>query len=605
MKNFLLKYCFAAIITLAPLSAVYSATPYLTFSDLISGPDTGIGDGFGSGVIVTIWGQKLGNSQGDSKIYFTDSLGTQREAAHVYYWKNADGELPSGPANLNESHRMQEIAISIPDSADGAGTLQVEVNGQMSNTLPFTVRSGNIYHVTSGGSDSDNGSWASPWLTVEHAVDSAPAGSTTYIHNVDTGSNTTNRAIYWSNTSANSTLDAQFSIIAYPGYHPKVTGQAGIQGYRTTGMVVSKFDIYSSNYTSVDSNGQRVGSVIDGGMTFGILGTQNGRAIANRIGDIPGGCASKMQGAILGNAKFFDYVSNFKIFGNEIYEYGCNGSDKLHHTTYLTVRSDGDDTQVTPWEFGYNYLHDNKAKFGIHQYDQNEGCGDLTGPLHIHNNVITNQGGAGISVGSQCGWSMDVYIENNVLINVGLAADWDGLDPDTSDGPENGGIAVRDSGLLGTLYIRNNLIYKHTEDGQTRGGRGCLNLNGGGDNVSIIWTNNICYSEMDQPFVGTGFQAEAKLDNIQGSNNIWHYTGSSPSDAIVPSWDSAADTANPNVTVTGSTVSVATTSPAINNGTTTNIERDIYSNRRTAVIDIGPVEFLRAPPAAPTNFTVH
>ena len=128
---------------LMPLSA-YSKAPYLAFSDLISGPDTGMGDGVGSGTVVTIWGQNLGSAQLDSKIYFTDSSQTRREAAHVYYWKNADGELPSGPANLYESHRMQEIALSIPDSAAGLGLIHVEVNGKASNTLPFTVRTGNV-----------------------------------------------------------------------------------------------------------------------------------------------------------------------------------------------------------------------------------------------------------------------------------------------------------------------------------------------------------------------------------------------------------------------------------------------------------------------------
>jgi hypothetical protein len=65
--------------------------PRLNFSDLISGPSTGLGDGLGSGVIVTVWGQHLGSSQGSSEVVFTDSAGNELAAAHVYYWTNADG----------------------------------------------------------------------------------------------------------------------------------------------------------------------------------------------------------------------------------------------------------------------------------------------------------------------------------------------------------------------------------------------------------------------------------------------------------------------------------------------------------------------------------
>lgn len=564
--------------------------PSLAFTDLTSGPGTGLGDGRGDGAIVTVWGNDLGDDGG--RLVFEDSTGAQHEP-YVYYWKNADGTLPSGPANLFASHGMQEIAFSIPAGASqGAGKIYVEQDGHTSNALPFTVRSGNIYHVKADGSDSGDGSWASPWRTVTHADDTAPAGSTIYVHDVDTGDSSSANGIFWSNSAASSTLDAQFAITAYPGFQPSVTAQRAIEAYTADALVVSKLDLYASNYTAVDSNGQPTGPVIHFKGTYGIRSSKNGRAVANRIGDIPGGCASKTQGAIMGNAKWgTDRVSNFKVLGNEIYDYGCNGSSKLHHTTYMSIRSDGADLQVAPWEFGYNYLHGNKAKFGIHQFDQNDGCGDTTGPIRIYNNVIVDQAGAGISVGSQCDWSMDVEIDNNVLINVGLAADWDGVDPDTSNGPENGGIAIRDSGLLGTMHIRNNLVYGYSADGQTRGGRGCLNLNGSEDNVAIEWRNNVCYTQQDQPFVGAGYRGDSKYDNVTGSHNIWHYTGSNPSEAVVPAWGHNHSTADPLLSVTGARVSVRQGAPVIDQGLAPALMTDIYGRARDAAADIGPIEY--------------
>jgi hypothetical protein len=601
-----LKLIVVTIFIMAGSGNAWAAPPFLAFSDIISGPSSGLGDGKGEGVIVSVWGQNLGDTQETSQIFFEDSNGEVRPAPHTYYWKRADGVAPSGPANLSKSHRMQEIAFSIPRSALGPGRIFTRVNGARSNTLDFTVRPGSIFFISAKGTDSSGGgSFSNSWRTVAYADSRAPNGSTIYILDVDTGDRNSQRAIYWNKTNASSTLDAQFAFIAYPGYQPKVIAQRAVENHTTQGMVVSKLDIYASNYLAVDSNGQPSGKRISNGGTYGIQSTKNGRAIGNRIGDIPGGCASKWNGAINGNARTGDKVSNFKGLGNEIYDYGCNGTDKLHHTIYLSVRSDSG-LVVEPWEWGYNYLHGNKAKFGIHQYDQGDGCGDLSGPLRIHNNVIVDQAGSGISVGSTCGWSMDMYIENNVLINVGLAAAWDGINPDTSDGPENGGIGIRDSGLKGTAYIRNNLIYKYTEDGQKLSGRGCLNLTGKGDSVKIAFTNNICFTTKSQPFVGSAFNASNKLDNIFGSNNFWIDLGSS--NLIPPAWDSTAYTGNLDMNVSKPMFFMGLESELIDKGASVPLVRDIYGTPRDSVADIGPVEFNNNagifPPEAPYNFGI-
>lgn len=531
-------------------------SPKLNFSDLISGPRTGLNDGSGSGAIVTIWGQNLKN---EGEVHFIDSEGAIH-SPHVYYWKRADGKLPSGPANLHESHLMYEIALSIPASASfGKGAFAVSIAGEESNHLPFTVRPGEIYHVKSNGVDHrENGTWARPWRTMAYAINEVSEGGTLYVHDVDEGEfeDPRGRGVYWNSPSSASGLEAQLAIAAYPGFQPKVIAQKAFENFRTSGQVVSKFDIYASNYLQVDSQGQPLGDVITSSPkdTYGVQTSQNGRVVANRIGDIPGGCASAWNGAINGAQHRSD---NVKIFGNEIYEYGCNGSSKLHHTTYLSVRS-SDDIRVNAWEWGYNYLRGNRAKFGIHQYDErtrttdgrSDVCGDVVGAIKIHNNVIIDQGGAGISVGSTCNWSMDVVIENNILNNVGLAAAWDGISPNTSDGAENGAINLRDQreGLTGQFYIFNNLIYKYTTDEQTDGGLGCISLTGGGENVSVLWFRNICYTERDLPFFGLGFRSNYIEGNILGRDNIWAYAGlAAANEATVPVWDGMPFTQDPNI----------------------------------------------------------
>lgn len=593
-------------------SSLLASGPRLLFSDLVSGPDDGLGDGKGSGVVVTVWGQHLGSVKGDGRVIFKDSSGKEHEP-HIYYWKNADGRLPSGPADLFSSHKAQEIAFSIPSAVNGPGEILVEKGGMRSQTLPFSVREGDIFHVKSSGSDSGDGSWSNPWKTVGKADAEAGTGSTIYIHDVDTGdmNNPQARGIYWNNPRASSSAAAHFGILAYPGYQPKVIAQKAVENYRVEGMVVAKLDVYASNYLSVDDKGQLVGEPIERypGDTYGIQTTKFGRVIANRLGDIEGGCASKWNGAINGS---YGRVESVKLYGNEIYDYGCNGSSKLHHTTYLSLRG-RDQPIVDPWEWAYNYLHGNKAKFGIHNYDQGAGCGDLSDTLVIRDNVIINQSGAAISVGSTCGWSMDGAIYNNLLVNVGLAADWDGVDPHTSQGQENGAIALRDQGdavngggLLGTYRIFNNTIYRWTEDEQKQGGRGCLSFHGLGDNVSVNFSNNICSTEIDRPFIGATTASATKLDNVEGSNNLFYYSGSTePVNAIVPSWDASALTSDPKLKFADSRVEIPTESPVSQNEYDSDLSYDLYGNKRSQTRPtIGAVEDVGSPPSMPSSVTV-
>ena len=154
------------------------AAPHLAFSDLISGPSTGIGDELGSGTIVTVWGFELGSEQAGSTLEYCDVNSSCAPMAHVYYWKNADGQLPSGPANLYESHGMQEISFSIPEAPAGAGEIRLS-NAHGTSSLPFTVRPGEIYHVKEQGDDENgDGSFSNPWQSVAHADQTLDAGAT-------------------------------------------------------------------------------------------------------------------------------------------------------------------------------------------------------------------------------------------------------------------------------------------------------------------------------------------------------------------------------------------------------------------------------------------
>ncbi len=585
---------------------VLAAPPKLNFSDLITGPSSGINDGKGSGTIVTVWGQYLGSSQGNSKITFTDSNGDAKDDIYVYYWKKADGMLPSGPANLYESHNMQEIAFSIPSSSKGLGSIQVTVNGTKSNTLPFAVRNGTIYHVMKNGSDSNgNGSFSKPWASIDNALkDIDDPGSTIYVHNsLSTGNASTVRSVYWNNAAASSGYSNQYGVIAYPGSQPKVIGRSGFRNYKTKGQVISKFSIFTSNCDE-GANGQPVNCATNPSKrTSGIETSAYGRGVGNKITDREGGCSNGQQGAISGNNLSRDRVSGYQVLGNEVYDYGCEGSAKFHHTTYLSIRSGSDNQQVDPWRFGWNYLHGNHTKNGIHQYDENNKgleCGSPNDTIIINDNVIIKQGGSGINVGANCPWTNDFEIYNNVIKNAGLAADWDGIDPDTSNGPYTAAITIQDGGLMGNVRIYHNTIDGWNDDDQDNATQACLGLHGGQDNVRVFWDDNVCNTTKDKYFINNLYNGEQLLNNVSGNSNAWFYSGSNAKKATPPEWDNQAIIDNPFIGSAGPKISLSANSSLVSKSSPSSVlKHDVYGTPRPSNASVGAVEFVLLSPVLP------
>lgn len=378
----------------------FASAPYLNFSDIISGPPTGVNDGLGSGAIVTIWGNNLGSTRGTGKVYFKDSSSKVIEAAHIYYWKDADGHLPGGPADLFSYHKMQEICFSIPDSALGPGTIYITTNGKTSNMLPFTVRAGNIYHIKISGNDiSGDGSWSSPWRTLNDVLSGngkIKAGDLVYTSDVGSASDVNVgyvKALI--GTSAN-----PFSIIVYPNSRASMTGGIAAN-FRNWNM-----SNYYWNFSKFNLNTAYQGfSIFKGSRIVGnnVTGPSINKGYSGWVG---GGCAGTAP----------DHCGGHNIYGNEVHHYGKDDGtvDQFQHLFYISNRS-GSITEG--YKIGWNYLHDNPIYQGIHVYDQ-EACGGWSGSIDIHHNVIKNQGGNSINVNFNCtmGNSTIINIYNNLTI---------------------------------------------------------------------------------------------------------------------------------------------------------------------------------------------
>ena len=474
---------------------VYSSEPVLFFSDITSGPKTGLGDGLGDGAIVTVWGHDLGSSQGNSKIYCGGV-----EAAHVYYWENADTAGDSGPSDMWTYHKMQSICFSIDSTAsDGAGSIYVEVGGVNSNSLPFTIRSGDIYYCKTTGNDNWKGSWNSAWQTLDHIGGGAggviDSGDIIYICD---GVQDSNR---FSINYIDGTASSPISFIAYPG--ADVFCKAGNHAVSNWNRAQDYINICKLR---VVTNGTGVDAFY-GGRIVGVSITDDTCADGN------GGAVCPMR----------EDSHDNRIFGCWIHDFGCAATSKFHHTTYVTNRVG---YAVGAPELGWNLLEDNQARCGLHIYDEGA-CGDWTGTLRIHDNIVINQvsQGFGIAGGGYSCFSMDVEIYNNIFINCGLPQD----DGDFS----TPAFVVDGEGTKCDIKVYNNIIYGSSSlaSNTIR-----INSNFGG---TWEWRNNIVVDTDDNPYFNTDPPSPTAA-----SNNLW-YNGGDGNPASPPSWDTNPLTSDP------------------------------------------------------------
>lgn len=440
----------------------WAAAPRLNFTDIDSGPKSGNTDGVGSGVIITVWGQNLGATQGTSKVYIGNV-----EATQVYYWKNADGALPGGPSELFSYHKMQEIAFSVPaGSVDGTNTIKIVTPDGDSNTLPFTVRAGGIYFVKSTGNDTTgNGSWSNPWLTMNNVVAGGNgklvAGDTVYF----VGVNSTTGLKIAGGAGLIGTAANPFSFIAYPNTRVNISGSSGNyvvdtwyeSQNHTTGVNLSKLSITASGngavapkaavamrtipdcrYIGIEITGPTVYGGYGGAITNSSYGTQGGKFLGLYIHHF-------------GYANGWPFDSNSATWTSPPYDgiagvdcTNCTTVDRFQHLFYISNRSG---TRVNAYEIGWGHFTDNPILEGLHVYDVGVGNGWI-GTIKLHNNVVKNQRGGCIDLSYDDNSPIDIY--NNLLLS-------DVGNPYT-------GPAIRDAGTGGsTIRIYNNTIVGYSE----------------------------------------------------------------------------------------------------------------------------------------------
>ena len=549
--------------SLLPTTATVSTDPVLFFSDINSGPRTGNSDTSGGrsgidGAIVTIWGRNLGSVRGSSKAYANGA-----EAASYYSWGNA-----TAPADLYTYHQMQMISFQVSHLAqDGLGQIYVVINSKQSNSLPFTVRTGNIYFATTGGNDdTGDGSWGNPWRTIPKAADSLAAGDIAYIGN---GVDQTTESNFGAavNLGSDGEPGRPKALIVYPGATSNV-------GSDTLGRAFHVWNDNTSGYSVHWVIARFRMTTSEAGVT-----AQGGFRVIGNYVTAPNG--DGMDGAIGGRNG-----NDIYILGNELENVGSAVCSKLYHAIYITgFRQDDPPRAPTESnrEVAWNYLHDNRSNRAINVYSEQEYSAFIQ-QNRVHDNVIVNQRGDGIMLGYYV--IGDNWIYNNLVVNAGLGPEWsDDLSYHTGVRINTGHEAISQT----AVYVYNNTLYGNgwsgaalpEETGSVLFDPGALSRS-----TTVYFSNNIIYST-GEPYLAGESAALPSGDY----RNCWYGKGSPPA------WDTTAINTDPDFVNTAAfNFQLQNDSPCMDVGKNvfTVVARDILGVPRPQglAFDIGAYEYV-------------
>jgi hypothetical protein len=576
MRTTLNRFLMIVIISLAVCSCpvfAQSAQPRLFYSDLESGPNTGGQNN--NGAFVTLWGKGFGASQGTSTV----TVGGGAVAGYQL-WSD------------------EKIIVQLGAGAV-TGNIVVKAGGSSSNGIPFTVRPGNIFFVSTSGNDANSGTFASPWRTIVKAKNTINAGDIAYIENGVVQATEDTFTAYLSmdrqGASNSGTAAAPKALIAYPN----ATATIGVAGGLHYGLRTPNIGTDEDYWVISQLH------IIGGTQAMDIGGT--GWKIVGNDMQCPGaddqvGCFEMSNG------------NQVKFWGNEVHNAGINPtSSKFYHAVYFSTDSNHIDV-------GWNHIHDNFTCRALQFHSSplcspSCGSGDTTGfdqyDLHVHDNLIHGDNCNGINFATVDPSKGTVEAYNNVIYHVGL------MDPLQLGGSFSciyvAGITNNGTPGTGTVQVFNNTVSDCAANNSSNasGSRGAFGVGGGPSTLLMNLRNNIADQNPGEIYI------DGSLGQIKGDHNLWFGVGSGPAQTI-----NNLNVDPQFVNRAGGDLHLTTTSPAkdagltvvpsnpfvVNPGPGQVRDKDGTLRPQGTAFDLGAYEFIAgtstAPPSPPPNVSV-
>jgi hypothetical protein len=555
-----------------------TSPPRLFFTDIITGAKTG-GEN-NNGVYLTIYGKGFGAARGSSTV----TIGGGAPAQYKIWGQNN-----------SISTMLDMIVVQIGPNA-ATGNIVVTVNGVASNALPFTVSSGNIYFVSPSGNNSNNGSFASPWLTPAKARATVGAGDTVYFRAGTYTTTDNDGAVMECNSACNGTSTAYVNLLGYPGETATLGGSGNTRGIFHWGNGIWNYATVGELTLRGSNRGMSCEDEEPGGSCNFI------RIVGNDLRSLTGGSTGLDMEMP---------VNHVVVYGNESAQNCLGSSSCTYDQRAYSVYFGGYGAQ-TNVDIGWNRLHDNPFGKGIQVYGHI--AGDTISHLVIHDNQIYNNTMTGIALGGSDGntdFIQDATLYNNILWNNSNGAPADHM---IFGGLELDGLDAND----GTYTIINNTFYQDSpaHSGINTGGEIAFASSGP---KSVTLQNNIFYTSASAPcYLYFDDNSAGSASRVTFSNNLYFNAGNGPTGcnynvgAVTVGHDAKAVNANPNfVSATSQNFHLASGSPAIDAGMNTGVATDFDGVLRPqgAAFDIGAYEFVSGSttsqqPAPPTNVRV-
>ena len=502
MKKLILIF---AVLLATSVAFAQNVPPAIFYSDLASGPNTGGQNS--AGAFVTIHGKGFGASQGPSTVTIGGGA-----AASYQSWSDSTVTFQLG-------------------SAAKTGSIAINVGGVSSNSVPFSVRSGSIFFVSTSGNDRNAGSYRAPWKTLAHAVRAMSAGSITYVENGYTQSTelVLNRA---------GTASAPMAILGYPASSVTIGATTGL----TTGVSIT-----SSNWVLANL-------IFRGTQTALSIGNVTDIRLAGSDVSCPNGSGSSECISTNGG-------SSLAFLGNAIHDNGSATS--TNQASYMAMYLVGTDGVEIGWNIIGNTLGCNAI--GVNSTTA------LQYSYLIHDNYIYNTRCEAIAL-----WTVDpskgaVSIYNNIIQSSGTG-------PAPAGTPVYAYAAIVLGGGTSTpVQVYNNTIY----DAGSFGGADTGAVRAF---TAAKLTNNIFYLLSNEQYVSL----DTDLGTLTGTNNLFYGAGSP-----LGIFSASVATSPEFVNLTANNFHLAAGSPAIDAGATVTLATDYDGVPRPqgSAYDIGAYEY--------------